>query len=285
MHLLTHHSAAIGRPLFPINCLWFGGPLGVVEQLSLMSMLRQGHAVRLFSYDRALSVPSGVEVVDAREVMPEDRMFIHHRRKSPAIGADLFRCHLMERDLGLWSDLDVVLLHPLEQTPHHFFGWQDAHSIASGVLYLVSGSPLLRSMLTFLSEPFPVPPFFDPLTRWTLWVRRALGVPKHVREMRWGVTGPRALTYFAQLHGDATLALPPTVLYPVPLSEAHGPLTANWDINRYLTPETRALHLWNTALRHPSAIRPVVPPGAPKIERGSFLGEFARRELGYVVPS
>jgi hypothetical protein len=93
-----------------VNCFWNGPYLGDLEQICLLSMLRQGYKVRLFSYDAISNVPTGIEMCDAREIMPHHQLVLHHASGSPAPGSDRFRYLIMKKGLGVWLDTDVILI-------------------------------------------------------------------------------------------------------------------------------------------------------------------------------
>ena len=100
-----------------ISVLWIEGPLSRLEQLSIVSMVACGHRVRLFTYDPKLVAPQGVSLLDANDVIPKDRLF----RSNTAIGkgswgpfSDLFRFKLLHDFGGVWSDLDIVFLKPID---------------------------------------------------------------------------------------------------------------------------------------------------------------------------
>ena len=149
------------------------------------------------------------------------------------------------------------------------------------MLFLDADSPLLLDLLEYVKTPFPVPPF-HPLRPW--WrLRKALGAPVHAAHLPWGVLGPSALTHFALKHRLANRAAPSEAFYPVGYNEAHGPLLAGWDTAARLGPRTLGIHLWNYMLGKPSRLRRRVPRADELIEPGSFVGRFARDELGISV--
>lgn len=264
-----------------LNCLWIGPVLGPIETVCLLSMLRQGHRVRLFTYEPVANVPAGVDVVSAEEVVSRVEILQHRRRQSFALGSDIFRYRLQEAGLGPWVDLDVLVLRPITLDGPYLFGWEHPERINGAVLYLDRESPLLQALLTFIADPWPIPPFYSWAARFGLMVRRRVGFPKHVSAMRWGVFGPAALTHFAAQHRVSAAARPIDVFYPVPVREAHGPFTAQWDTHRYLTSRTVTLHLWNEMLKRPSHLRRVMPGEPVAVETGSFLADYAKRELGF----
>ncbi|WP_417309720.1 hypothetical protein [Devosia sp.] len=269
--------------LFQVNSFWTGRPLGELELMCLLSMQKQGHKVRIFSYGPIGPLPEGVELADANDIIPRRRFLFHASTGSPALGTDVFRFRLMQQQAGLWLDSDMLLLAPIAVTSGPVFGWQNRSLINCAVLHLPADSKSLSDLLAFTAEPYPIPPFYRPKKQALLRFRKAIGLPRHVTTMGWGVFGPRALTWFAQQSGEAEQARAQEVFYPVGSRTAHGPLMAGWDTESYLTDETIGLHLWNEALRKRSDLRPKNPKGTLLIEPESFVARYARRELGLTL--
>lgn len=269
------------NPLFTINCLWIGNKLGPTEQLCLLSMLKQGHQVRLFTYEAVLNVPSGIEIISGNSILPREKILYDKKRNSPALGSDVFRLKLQEHNLGIWLDLDILLLKPLFSQTADLFGRQHGDTFNNAVLYLNSDSPILKSLIDFVSNPYPVPPFFSRTSQFMLKTRKTLRLPKHVSYMNWGVFGPKALTHFIRVHNSTQFAQPEDVFYPVNYKDAHGPFTANWNTEKHITPNTKALHLWNEMLKKPSSIRPDASRNNFIVEKNSFVEKYAREELEF----
>ena len=114
--------------------------------------------------------------------------------------------------------------------------------------------------------------------------RQRIGSPVHVQDMKWGVFGPQALTFFAKETGADKCALPKHVFYSIYFDEAHGPFMVSWDVASRLSDKTLGLHLWNQAIRRPSHLRPNNPMGRLIVEQGSFVEQFASSELGFNTP-
>ena len=244
-------------------------------------MLRQGHKVRLFCYDKITNVPTGIDVSDAAEIMPRQDLLVHRSTGSLALGADRLRYLIMKMGLGIWLDSDVILINPLSQTQDYIFGWEDKHLICSAVLYLPQSSPLTREICDFVSQQYPIPPFYSDATRSHLEQRAKSGRPVDVRNLVWGVYGPKALTYFVRKNDLSHFSKPRDVFYPVHWTEAHSLVSAKYNASNLITPSTVAVHLWNSRLRSPSKIRPENPAGKLIIEKGCFVENFAREQLGY----
>lgn len=263
-----------------INCFWHGKSLNVLGQICLLSMLRQGHRLRLFSYEKVAGIPKGIERCDAREVMPREDFLFYRHDGSAALGSNRFRYRLMKMDLGIWLDVDVLLLKPITGDDDYIFGWQDTQRVNNAVLYLASNSSLTNALVGFTDQSCPIPPFYDPEWRARLEQLAKAGTPVDVRDLPWGVHGPEALTHYAREAGVLGFAQPREVFYPVGYEDAHMLFSSQYDASAALSDATIAVHLWNRSLRRPSRIRPKNPFGTLVVEPGSFFERFAREELG-----
>lgn len=266
-------------PLFDINCMWIGPHIPQLEQACLLAMLKHGHKVNLFTYAKPDNVSSGINVYDAREILPEECIFRHQKTGSPSLTADMFRYQMLRKSLGIWLDTDVLLLQPLQITKQQVYGLQSHDFANNAVLYLPSGSPVLDSLCAFAEEPYPVPPWFPAWQRSILSLRKNIGMPKHVRQMSWGVFGPQALTHFAKKHAQMKFARAAHVFYPVPFEQAHGPFMENYDTEARIRKDTIALHLWGHRLRKPSSLRPGNPVGKLVVDPECYVAKFAKAEL------
>lgn len=231
----------------PLNAIWTGNDLSYIEQICLSSALAVGHPVDLWTYGPIGSVPSGVTLRDAREVMPENMMVVHERKKSPAIGADLFRLLLQQQGRGCYIDCDVLVLKAIPDEPY-IFGL-NVGGLNNAVLRLPAGSPMLDDMLgMMLARPIMAP--------WWSWRRKGRQHVRHwfgrdhtLAQVPWGTTGPRAITYFAERHGVAHLAKAPAVFYPLPHYDAEAIFDAPPRVDALITASTIAVHLWHSAIK------------------------------------
>jgi hypothetical protein len=66
----------------------------------VLSAVAVGHPVSLYSYtpDQLQGVPDRIEVRDAREVMPEDRLVRYADTGAVQLGANFFRYELLAKD-------------------------------------------------------------------------------------------------------------------------------------------------------------------------------------------
>ena len=251
-----------------VNTLWFGERLGYLEQLSIVTAMRAGHAVTVYSYrpDNLSGVPEGAEIRNAAEVMDDERRVRLFAGRFKALGSNFFRYELFAKELGYWMDLDVILLQPLDYAQPYVFGWEHESSINGAILRLPAGSPMLDDLRNIPHENW-LPPYFGP--RRTLiyyWTRLRKGTVQ-LDDLPWGVAGPAMITYLARKHDLLSEALPPQVFYPLSYDQAKD-LYADAEVVRaQIAPETRAIHMWNSALR--GLVDRPPPPG-------SYLAEVCR---------
>jgi hypothetical protein len=114
----------------------------------MKSFLDHGHEYDLYSYSSP-SVPAGVRVMDANEILPRGEVFFYSGGEgagSVACFANLFRYRLLMLRGGWWADTDVVCLSSQLPESETFFAWQDAQLIAIGVLKFPPGHPLITSL-------------------------------------------------------------------------------------------------------------------------------------------
>jgi len=105
-----------------IQTFWTGAPPGDMEHTSLASCIRHGYTVRLYTYNpleqiRA-AVPPEVIVCDARDILPEIRLFEYDGRGDNDAYrflpfSDLFRFMMLHQRGGIWLDLDIFMLRPV----------------------------------------------------------------------------------------------------------------------------------------------------------------------------
>jgi len=255
------------RRLPRLNTLWVEGRLTYVEQACLCSAVRAGHPVTLYSYFDVSGVPAEVEHRDGREVMPERALVKHRQKNSWALAADLFRYELLRHGRGVWIDADLVLLRPIEIAGRAvLFGWQKPGLINNAVLYAEPDSALLSALESHLAQPHLIPWWLPWRKRWPYELRAALGLrPLTLAENRWGITGPRALTYVAHELALTSLAEPPEVFYPYGPKRARDAFDPTVDVRSRFGARTRAVHLWNEIIKG-LKLRP--PPA------GSFMAEI-----------
>jgi uncharacterized RmlC-like cupin family protein len=171
---------------------WTGPPLSTYEELCLRSLLARGQRVRLYSYDKNLRVPDGVELADASEVLPAQRIheFRHpNGETSPTPHANLFRYEALRRFGGWYCDLDILLVGDQPPAGDTYFAREDATYVNNAVIRF----PPAAQVMAAAAEA----------------ARDLMG------STVWGASGPKLLTKLIEAHGLSGQARPWSAAYPV----------------------------------------------------------------------
>ncbi|MGO4915647.1 class I SAM-dependent methyltransferase [Pseudogemmobacter sp. W21_MBD1_M6] len=259
-----------------IASLWIGAELSWLEQLCLKSFLDHGHKVVLYTYDAVANVPEGVDVRDAAEILPSEKIIRHARTGSPAYHADLFRLHMLKKTDYIWADTDAYCCQPWDiKRGSHLHGWiSDATpQVNNGVLRLPKTSKTLAAMLKFTSDEYPVPPWYGVEKQAELQALKDKGQGVHVSLLPWGIWGPEALFWFLNQTGEIRHSQPGHVLYPVPFANAGITLKSKTadEARALVKDDTLSIHFWGRRFRNIAAKRGQVPA------RGSFVGDLLDR--------
>ena len=86
-----------------IASFWHGSALGPSAAACLVSFVRQGHRVVLYSY-APLNLPPGIEPGDANDVLPWGWLAEVLEAGAHACASDVFRYAILARGLGIWVD-------------------------------------------------------------------------------------------------------------------------------------------------------------------------------------
>ena len=139
-----------------MSSLWIG-QLSPLEQICMESFVKNGHPFHLYSYDPHLQVPTGVKLKDAREILPEDRIFQNqrgHGKGSYAAFADLFRYKLLRDHGGYWVDTDVFCIRPFSFEEPYVFGAEDK-PVANGIIKVPQRCKIMQSVYAQACEIDP----------------------------------------------------------------------------------------------------------------------------------
>ncbi len=225
---------------------FWSGPVTWLERLSVASANAIGEEITVFTYENcdALSRQLGCRVADAANVFPPDRL----TEKSAPHFSDHFRLEGLAQGLGTWTDLDVVFVRPLPPSDY-IFGWQNGGRIGNSVLRIPSESELLKRYLAFCRER-PLRRYVMP---WMPWPTKCTRAIKGLFATAIGVRppapkyGPPALTHFAKVTGVDRLALPESVLYPLPIkNRAIARVYEPGYLESRIGQETVCVHLWRS---------------------------------------
>jgi len=113
----------------PIQGLWIGGKLSLMEQLTINSFINNGHEFHLYVYDE-IETPINhlVHIKDANEILDRKYIFSYknynqfgHGKGSVSGFSDIFRYKLLYEKGGWWVDMDVTCIKPLLiDSPYYF---------------------------------------------------------------------------------------------------------------------------------------------------------------------
>jgi FkbM family methyltransferase len=238
-----------------IGSLWIGGDLSWLEQLCLKSFADAGHDVTLYSYGEIGNLPGGVALADAAEVLAVPSILTHERTGSPAIHADVWRLHMVQKTGRIWVDADMYCWKPFDFAAPHVFGLEKPGVVCNAVLGLPQDSPALGALID----------------RFDRALATGDGGASLGRE-KWGATGPGALTEALAATGEIALAQPEAVFFPVPFRERNHMIKPRLDIRARLSEGTRGIHFWARRMKPRLAEQEGNRP-----RPGSFLDGLVRR--------
>jgi hypothetical protein len=259
--ILPSGKIARATPL-PLNALWIGPELDILAGACLASFVEMGHAVRLYTYDVLRGVPPGVTVADAAQILPRDRVIIQKKTGSFALFSDRFRYEVLRLNCGGWIDCDLLCLRPIESSPY-IFGWEESGLINGAILNLPPESDILVDLQKIFETYRWIPPWQNRRDRlrqrWRYWFKPGYSIA----DMDHIIAGPRAITYFCCKYGLIDRVAARDVFYPVNWRDLDIFFQNARDINRFLTPYSLCVHLWNTNLKREFKVRTPA--------KGSFL--------------
>jgi hypothetical protein len=204
--------------------LWVGGELSLYEKACLLSFVRLGQSIELFTYEK-LDVPDGVKIRDAQEILPRENVRKNPKENTYSTFADLFRYHLLYQEGGCWVDTDVVLLQAPEW-PEIVCGYEDDVHVNNAVLSLPKD-----------------------VCKWLIDRANENGYDKP-----WGTNGPILVTQAVKEFG--LTPLPRHRLYPIPPGEWRMLLVGEPNFEG-----SDCVHLWNEGFRRANIPKDRIPSG------------------------
>ncbi len=233
----------------PVASLWIGTRLQYLNQLCLLSHVRQGHPTILYCTDRVENVPEGVEVRPASDIMAIDRDIV--AQTSASFLSNVFRYRMIRATDAVWIDCDAFCHRPFpDEMDNIFAGHGFRGALNCGVVYIPPQGELIARLLDYYENLPDAPPWFNKQQRKRLDRQDpALPHPVRIYNAERTAFGPQAFTYFAQATGDYDRALSPDYLYPVPFQlndifyDPHG------RVEGHFTDNTLSVHLYTNGTR------------------------------------
>ncbi len=169
----------------------------------MASFMRHGHPVHLYVYGQVSGVPEGVNVLDGRAILPEDRICRYGPAAGPGAGslalfANLFRYALLHRHGGIWSDCDVVCLKPLDS------------AFAADYMITTEYEDPTRQVALANACLFKAPAGSPFITECN-----AIATSADTTKSGWGELGPRMVTVMVRKHALERFLAPPWRFSPL----------------------------------------------------------------------
>lgn len=217
---------------------FYEGNLGPQELACLISFVKNGHEVVVYSYSYK-NLPPFINGRDAREILPEEMLFSLENgdhKGSFAIFADIFRWELLKKKGGIWIDTDIICISRDWPDAEIFFGYQDEVIINNAVMKFPAGHELLYEAAR---------------------VSQDIG-----RNCLWGETGPLLLTKLVEKYNLTEYSKQEKVFYPAQFWWARN--VREEEVNADKITEFRqmggvCIHLWNECLRSTGVDKNILP--------------------------
>jgi hypothetical protein len=237
------HDAQVRKKL-KFATFWHGDALSPYEWMCLKSFRAKHDDVFFVSYDDKVSVPEGIQVINANEVCDKALLdkFIYHGKPSLAGFTDYFRYRLIQKHEVCWFDADMMCLSPDESIFSDFiFGFEHELSINNAILKLPRNHGALLELIKTCEENIG-------------------------KDLEWGALGPILLTRILTNAKLRERAQPKEKFYPfgvVNFWQLLLPIYRDKVINE--TQNSWSVHLWNELYKQIGNWKHICPP------EGSFL--------------
>ena len=258
----------------PTIVSFWHGKLSWLEVLCITSFVRRGHRLEVYSYDPIEGLPEGAVWRDAAEVLPKEKLVFYKGRGTPGVFSDHFRYAVLRMGLGVYADLDIYCVRPIEGPPDYLFAWERPGSVNGAVLHIPAHAPLLDDLIAIFEKTER--PLFEPhlplMRRVEVALRRLVGDRVTPEHMQYGATGPMALTHYVAAHGLTDKVRPAATFYPVPYEGIPALMKSGSPLDEAIKPETLGIHLWRSQLTDRGRA------GLPLPEPGSALAALCAAE-------
>lgn len=261
-----------------ISGLWVGEALPLMAVLCIKSFLDHGHTFQLFTYKNYDNIPEGTIVRNARDILPEDAIFVHENG-SLAPFADWFRNEFLVREGGFWTDLDVACLSDEFPDTVPWFCTQEPGLAAVGVIAFPPRHPMMEALRSFAEDPASTAPWDSPeeIRAREVFSKSVPDVAERRRKAPWGHCGPEGFTRALKHFGLLQQAAKPSRLYPLHYTVWRKCYNGDCNLRSPELSNAWAIHLWGEMLRRE-------PDAWENMSCNSIVGELLDRHLpGHAV--
>ncbi len=220
----------------------------------MVSFRDAGHHVKLYTYNSVKNIPNGIEVADAKEILPDSEIIYYKRKNHPFYGSfaahsDKFRYHMLNQcERTIWADADVYCVKQFQPTNGYLFAYESSDIVNNGVLALPKSSQTLDSLINLTLNDYKAPKWLSFRQKLTIKTLNLVSNKVRPAEVYWGHWGPIGLTHYLRESGEIRYAMPIEALYPVAPSE-FDVLLKKSNMHDYLTEKSLSIHFWGSQLR------------------------------------
>ncbi|MEW6769398.1 MAG: hypothetical protein AB1342_15350 [Pseudomonadota bacterium] len=238
-----------------VHMFWNGPRPTLYEDLSFRSFLAAGARVSLYTYNKNLPVPDGVELVDANEILPAPGYSMVHAsgERSLVSPSNLFRYTAIGKLGGWYADADIVCLAGTLPDVETYLARETNWSINAAIMKFPAHHPVVETLLDEC-------------------VRIQTALENGSIKESWGVLGPALVTRVVTSMGFSESVLPRSRAYEIGYDEVlelFDPASCEELAER--TQQSDFIHLWNEVWRSLKIPKLFGPPA------GSFLDSLFRR--------
>lgn len=132
--------------MLDVHFLWIDDkPLSNLEIMCLKSHTNHSHSCTFWSYNTKLVVPNGINIRDANDIIPRDKIFTYKRspfKNNLAGFSDLFRYKVLYEYGGWWCDTDVLCLKKFDFQQDYVFGTERRMNKTIGIAPAIIKCPI-----------------------------------------------------------------------------------------------------------------------------------------------
>lgn len=231
-----------------IQGLWIGKKLGIVQILCIKSFLQNNHEFHLYTYGSIENIPKGTIELDANEIIEEDKIFEYKKTGGVAGFSDWFRYKLLYLKGGIYVDMDIICLKPMEFEEDIVFGLQSIDFANNAVLKFPKNHSVMKFMVDMCENPNKIREF-DTKKRRLRKLYRKIIEGNQLNNIDFGETGPKGLTNALQQFNLLKLGKPFTYFYPISHDNWLSIFNSDLGNEKHLFSNSYAIHLWNEKLR------------------------------------
>lgn len=203
--------------------LWIGPSLSILEQTCINSFLEKGTVFILYIYNNLENVPQGTVIRDANTVILEEE---YSKYDNPSYFSNLFRYTLLYELGGIWIDMDLICIHPIDLSNEYIFSSElknDEQHTNAGII----GCPPKTALM------------YD--------CKQEVQTIVHSKQtIKHGQLGPKILKKYVSKHELDHYVLPHYVFCYYGFREVHSIFSAITSID--VLEDAICIHLWNNVL-------------------------------------